>query len=53
MASMLIFPMGNDARNPQAMSGDAAMKLLYFTRCINDRADLKPDILILPLWKNL
>ncbi|KFV06147.1 hypothetical protein N339_02633, partial [Pterocles gutturalis] len=38
--------------NPQAMNRDAALKLFYFMHCINDRADLKFNILILPLWKN-
>ncbi|KFP50756.1 hypothetical protein N323_04467, partial [Cathartes aura] len=38
--------------NPQAMNWDAVLKLFYFTHCINDRADLKSNILILSLWKN-
>ncbi|KFU90466.1 hypothetical protein M959_06599, partial [Chaetura pelagica] len=38
--------------NPQAMKWDAILKLFYFMHCINDRADLKSDTLILPLWKN-
>lgn len=37
---MKIFSTGNAARNPQAMNWDAVLKLFYFTRCINDRADL-------------
>lgn len=50
---MKIFPTGNAARNPQAMNWDAVLKLFYFMHCINDRADLKSNILLLPLWKNL
>ncbi|KFV41822.1 hypothetical protein N328_03664, partial [Gavia stellata] len=38
--------------NPQAMNWDAVLKLVYFMCCINDRADFKSNILILPLWKN-
>ncbi|KFP14732.1 hypothetical protein Z169_04471, partial [Egretta garzetta] len=40
--------------NPQAMNWDAVLKLLFFMHCINERrrADLKSNILILPLWKN-
>ncbi|KFP37777.1 hypothetical protein N324_00767, partial [Chlamydotis macqueenii] len=38
--------------NPQAMNWDAVLKRVYFTHCINDRADLKSNTLILPLRKN-
>ncbi|KFQ13718.1 hypothetical protein N330_07995, partial [Leptosomus discolor] len=38
--------------NPQAMNWDAVLKLFYFMLRINDRADLKSNILILPFWKN-
>lgn len=46
-------PMGNAGRNPQAMDWDAVLKLFYSMHCINDGADLKSSILILPLGKNL
>ncbi|KFO89097.1 hypothetical protein N320_03967, partial [Buceros rhinoceros silvestris] len=38
--------------NPQGMNWAAVLRLVYFTHHINDRADLKSNILILPLWKN-
>lgn len=34
------------------MDWDAVLKLFYSMHCINDGADLKSSILILPLWKN-
>ncbi|KFQ26116.1 hypothetical protein N331_09590, partial [Merops nubicus] len=37
---------------PQALNQDAVWKLVYSTHCINERADLKSSILILPIWKN-